>query len=238
MADAVETVGQDVEEVAADELVGRQRHRLTPNLAGGAGAIILPAERDPVPIHGDEAAVGDGDAVGVAGGSIRPGRTARLSRPARRSSRRRRRTRSRLRRTSAHGERVAILKDGVAYQLDGGELKVVSTFLWDADRHWGSDAVVEAHRAQLMALGPLPVADGGRGVRLNRFHVEVLGLLRIGPTRPSSGSRRRWAPIPTAALQHERRAKRATGSHRWPWPLVLDQMTGRAIRPAASASRT
>ncbi|SIR35622.1 hypothetical protein [Bosea sp. TND4EK4] len=71
----------------------------------------------------------------------------------------------------ARGDRVAILKDGVAYQLDGGELKVVSTFLWDADRHWGSDAVVEAHRSQLMALGPLPVADGGRGVLLNRFHV-------------------------------------------------------------------
>lgn len=67
MADGVEAVWQDVEQKAADQLGGRQGHGLAPGFADGAGAIILPAKRDPVPVHGDEAAVGNGDAVGVAG---------------------------------------------------------------------------------------------------------------------------------------------------------------------------
>ena len=46
-----------------------KRHGLDPGVAGSfaSGAIILPAEGDAVIVEGDEAAVGDGDPVGVAG---------------------------------------------------------------------------------------------------------------------------------------------------------------------------
>src|SRR6266498_1414932 len=62
MADAVEAIGQDVKEKAANELVGFEGHDL--GLAGAA--IVLPGEADPAVIEGHDAAVGDGDAVGVA----------------------------------------------------------------------------------------------------------------------------------------------------------------------------
>ena len=65
VADAVEPLGQDVEQEAPDELVGRQRHRAVPRLP--VVAVILVAEGDAALVESDEAAVGDGDAVGVAG---------------------------------------------------------------------------------------------------------------------------------------------------------------------------
>ena len=58
MADAVEAAGEHVEKEAADELAGRERHRLDP---GGArdlatGAIVLPAEGDAVVVELDQTA--------------------------------------------------------------------------------------------------------------------------------------------------------------------------------------
>src|SRR5271166_6389546 len=69
VADAVEAIRQYMEEEAADELVGRQRHRLDPCLPGrlAAGAIVLPAESDAGLVEPDQPRIGDGDAVGVAG---------------------------------------------------------------------------------------------------------------------------------------------------------------------------
>src|ERR1700757_403063 len=62
VSDAVEAVRQDVDEEAADELVGGEPNRL---VAGAAvGTIILVPEGDAVLVEGDEPAVGDGDAVG------------------------------------------------------------------------------------------------------------------------------------------------------------------------------
>jgi hypothetical protein len=65
MADAVEAAGQHVDEEAADELAGGERHGLVALAA--VGAVVLPLERDAAFIAGDEPAVGDGDPVGVAG---------------------------------------------------------------------------------------------------------------------------------------------------------------------------
>lgn len=62
MTNAVETVGEDMEEEAADELLGRKGHHLA--LAGMA--IVLPAEADAAAFERDKPAVGDRDAVGVA----------------------------------------------------------------------------------------------------------------------------------------------------------------------------
>jgi len=69
VSDAVEARGQDVQQEAAQELVGAEAHGPEPDRAGGGigGAVVLPAEADGVVVHGDEAAVGDGGAVGVAG---------------------------------------------------------------------------------------------------------------------------------------------------------------------------
>jgi len=79
MADAVEAAGQHVEKEAADELAGRERHRLDPGFAGdlAAGAIILPAEGDAVVVEPDQTRIRDRDAMGVAGeigeDGLRPG---------------------------------------------------------------------------------------------------------------------------------------------------------------------
>ena len=62
VADAMEAGRQDVEEEPAHELVGLERH----HLAAAFLPVILPEEADGVVGHGDEAAVGDGDAMGVA----------------------------------------------------------------------------------------------------------------------------------------------------------------------------
>ena len=64
VADAMEALRQHVDQEAADELVGRQRHRL---VSGGPfDPIILPLEGDALVVGRDQAAIGDGDAVGVA----------------------------------------------------------------------------------------------------------------------------------------------------------------------------
>src|SRR3954452_3168485 len=76
VADAVEAVGQDVKQEAADELVRREGHGLDPRASRRAvsGAVILPAERHAAVVEGEEPAVRDRDPVGVAGqiGEHRP----------------------------------------------------------------------------------------------------------------------------------------------------------------------
>jgi hypothetical protein len=52
-----------VDEEAADELVGSERHLLVSIAA--LAAVVLPFEGDACLVNGDQAAVGDGDAVGV-----------------------------------------------------------------------------------------------------------------------------------------------------------------------------
>ena len=64
MADAVEPLGQDVEQEPADELVGGQRHDLLP--VGVTPAVILVAEGDAGLVKAKQPAVRDGDAVRVA----------------------------------------------------------------------------------------------------------------------------------------------------------------------------
>ena len=75
MADAVEAARQHVEEEAADELVGRERHG--PEPVAAFGPIVLPLEGDALVVERDEPGVRDRDAVGVAGeigeDGLRPG---------------------------------------------------------------------------------------------------------------------------------------------------------------------
>ena len=63
MADAMESLGKNVHQKAADELVGGQGH------GGVAGwtveAVILSLEGHRAVVGGDEPSIGDGDAVGV-----------------------------------------------------------------------------------------------------------------------------------------------------------------------------
>ena len=61
----MEAVGQDVEQEAADELVRIERHDAVTGLS--VAPVIFPFEADTVPIEGDEAGIGDGDAMGIAG---------------------------------------------------------------------------------------------------------------------------------------------------------------------------
>src|SRR5438477_327050 len=63
VTDAMEAVRQNVEQEAADELVGAKGHHLLLVVV----AIILPAEADPALGKTDKAAVGDGNAMGIAG---------------------------------------------------------------------------------------------------------------------------------------------------------------------------
>jgi len=65
VADAVEALGQDVDEEAADELVCCERHHLV--AIGALDPIVLVLEADSVFVERDQPAVGDGDAMGVAG---------------------------------------------------------------------------------------------------------------------------------------------------------------------------
>ena len=62
MADAVKSVRQGMQQEAADEFVGRQRHDLVLVVM----AIVAPAEADLAAGERDQPAVGDGDAVRVA----------------------------------------------------------------------------------------------------------------------------------------------------------------------------
>ena len=55
MADAMEPLGQDVEQEAPNELVGRQRHRAVSRLP--VMAVVLVAEGDAALVESDEPAV-------------------------------------------------------------------------------------------------------------------------------------------------------------------------------------
>ena len=56
VADAVEAGWQDMDEEAANELVGAERHHLGP--FSPLGAIVLPLEGNPGMVEGDQATVG------------------------------------------------------------------------------------------------------------------------------------------------------------------------------------
>ena len=64
MTDAVEAMRQDVDHESSDELGGSERHDLL--ALATFGAIVLPSEGDAGAVAGDQPAVGDGDAVGIA----------------------------------------------------------------------------------------------------------------------------------------------------------------------------
>src|SRR3954471_22546871 len=65
VADAVKSLGQDVKQEAPDELVGSKGHCAISRLP--VAAIVLVAEGDAALVEGKQAAVCDGDAVGIAG---------------------------------------------------------------------------------------------------------------------------------------------------------------------------
>ena len=65
VTDAVEALGQNVHEEASDELVDGQRHGAVAGVA--VAAVILVSEGDVGLVERDQAPVGDGDAVRVAG---------------------------------------------------------------------------------------------------------------------------------------------------------------------------
>src|SRR5215472_14089198 len=65
VTDAMKSVGQDMDQEAADELVGIERHKLIASVA--LGSVILPFERDARAVEGDETAVGNSNSVRVAG---------------------------------------------------------------------------------------------------------------------------------------------------------------------------
>ena len=64
MTDAVEALWQDVDQETADELDGGERYDLLAITT--FGTIVLPSEGDTGAVAGDQSAVGDGDAVGIA----------------------------------------------------------------------------------------------------------------------------------------------------------------------------
>ena len=65
VADAMKALWQYMHQEAADELGGIERHHLVS--LGAFDAVILPLEGDAVVIERDQAAVRDGDTMGVAG---------------------------------------------------------------------------------------------------------------------------------------------------------------------------
>jgi hypothetical protein len=64
VADAMEALGQHMDEKAADELADVERHRRVP--AGAFDPVVLDLERDAALFDRDQTAVRDGDAVGIA----------------------------------------------------------------------------------------------------------------------------------------------------------------------------
>ena len=64
MSDAVKAARQNVDQEAADELGGGERHDLLAITT--FGTIVLPSEADAGSIAGDQPAVGNGDTVGIA----------------------------------------------------------------------------------------------------------------------------------------------------------------------------
>src|SRR5215469_15020435 len=65
VTDAMEPVGQHMDQEAADKLVGVERHQLV--ASGGLGPVILPFEDHALAVEGDEPAIGNGNPVRVAG---------------------------------------------------------------------------------------------------------------------------------------------------------------------------
>jgi len=63
VADAVEALGQDVDEESADELVCGECHALVS--VSALDSVVLPLEGDAVLVECDQAAIGDGNAVGI-----------------------------------------------------------------------------------------------------------------------------------------------------------------------------
>ena len=61
----VKPVGQDMDQKAANKLVGVERHQLVASVE--LGPVILPFERHALAIKGDEPAVRNSNPVGVAG---------------------------------------------------------------------------------------------------------------------------------------------------------------------------
>jgi hypothetical protein len=64
VANAMQAIGQCVQQEAPDKLVGIERHDLRP----AAVAIILPAAGNAIVLHADQPGIGNRDAVGVARG--------------------------------------------------------------------------------------------------------------------------------------------------------------------------
>jgi hypothetical protein len=64
VTDAAEALGQDVEQEAPDELAGHEGHGAVSLLP--VATVVLVSECDAVRVEGDQPAVRDGDAVGVA----------------------------------------------------------------------------------------------------------------------------------------------------------------------------
>jgi hypothetical protein len=62
VADADQALGQNVDQEAAQELLGGDRH----DLLLAAARIIFPAKRDPIILERNQSMVGDGDAVRIA----------------------------------------------------------------------------------------------------------------------------------------------------------------------------
>src|SRR5258708_14763471 len=62
VADARETIGQRMKKEAADELVGSELH----DLCRAGVAVVFPGEGDMLLVEGDDPAVGDCDAMGIA----------------------------------------------------------------------------------------------------------------------------------------------------------------------------
>jgi hypothetical protein len=77
MADAVETVGQDMQQKAPDELEDVQRHGPVADCA--VLAVVLDLEGRARAVEGDQPAVGDRDTVGGRGGYQSCGRAAQLA---------------------------------------------------------------------------------------------------------------------------------------------------------------
>jgi len=65
VADTVEALGENVHQEAADELMGVEGHRLP--AVGSIEAIVFAAECNAAVVGANEPAVGNGDAMGVAG---------------------------------------------------------------------------------------------------------------------------------------------------------------------------
>ena len=59
----MKSVGQDMDQEAADEFVGIERHQLV--ASGALGPVILPFESHALAVEGDEPAVGNSDLVSV-----------------------------------------------------------------------------------------------------------------------------------------------------------------------------